>query len=72
MSLVLRSRAAPSVLAPSLRQVVWSVDSEQPVGNIQTMRELEAENMGGDQLIAGLMEISAILALILAGVGSTA
>lgn len=69
MALVVRSRVAPAVLAPMLRRAVWSVDKDQPVGRIQTMQDLIADNVGGDKLMVGLIAIFAGLALLLAVVG---
>ncbi len=69
MALIVRSRIAPTVLAATLRHTVWSVDKEQPVGRVQTMQDLIADNLGGDKLLAGLIGLFAGLALVLAAVG---
>lgn len=69
MWLVVRSHVALSALAPMLRRAVWSVDKNQPLGVIQTMRERIADNAGGDKLLVALMGIFAGMALILAAVG---
>jgi putative ABC transport system permease protein len=69
MALVVRSRMTPAALAPLLRSVVWSVDKDQPVGRIQTMEDLVANNLGGDKLMAALMGVFAAFALVLAAVG---
>jgi putative ABC transport system permease protein len=69
MRLVLRSLVAPSAIAPLLRRAVWSVDKDQPVGRIETMKEVAAESAGGDKLMVALMGIFATLALVLAAVG---
>ncbi len=69
MGLVLRSRAARSALASMLRRAVWSVDKDQPVGLILSMKEISANNEGGDRLTVALMGIFAGLALILAAMG---
>jgi putative ABC transport system permease protein len=42
MSLVVRARGDAAVLAPAIRQAVWSVDKDQPVVRIATMDELLA------------------------------
>jgi ABC-type antimicrobial peptide transport system permease subunit len=52
-----------------LRQSVWSVDENQPIGRIETMQDVSAENEGGDKLMIALMGIFAALALVLAAVG---
>ncbi|MGH9455529.1 MAG: FtsX-like permease family protein, partial [Terriglobia bacterium] len=73
MSLVVRSQAAPAALAPMLRQAVWSVDKDQPIGDLTggvlTMEEVANEDLGGAKLMVALLGIFAPLALILAAVG---
>lgn len=69
MKLVLRSRVAPSAMAPMLRRAVWSVDKDQPLGRIETMQDVADGNAGGSKLVVGLMGIFAALALALAAVG---
>ncbi|HTV57172.1 MAG TPA: ABC transporter permease, partial [Terriglobia bacterium] len=73
MALVLRSPLAASEAAPMLRRAVWSVDKDQPVGDLSggvlTMKEVGNENSGGDKMLVELLGIFAALALALAGVG---
>ncbi|MGH9401125.1 MAG: FtsX-like permease family protein, partial [Terriglobia bacterium] len=70
MALVVRTRYEPAALAPELRRAVWSVDKDQPLENVMTMRQLTA-NAGadGDLFMSGLMGIFAGLALLLSAVG---
>jgi putative ABC transport system permease protein len=69
MILVARSKADPATLAPLLRQSIWSVDKDQPVGAIQTMNQVVDDAGMGDRLMGWLMGSFAGLALLLAGVG---
>jgi putative ABC transport system permease protein len=69
MNLVVRSKADAATLAPLLRQAVWSVDRDQPVGAIRTMSQVVEDAGMGDRLMGCLMGIFAGLALLLAGVG---
>ena len=69
MKLVLRSRLAPSTIAPMLRWAVWSVDRSQPLGRIETMQDVADDSEGGDKLMVALMGTFAALALALAAVG---
>ncbi|MGH9621774.1 MAG: ADOP family duplicated permease [Bryobacteraceae bacterium] len=69
MALIVRSRVAPAALAPMLRRAVWSVDKNQVEGRIRTMHGLIDHDMGGRNLMLGLMGIFAGLALVLAAVG---
>ncbi len=69
MSLVFRSPTVLAAYASMLRQSVWSVDKNQPIGRIETMEEVAAGSEGGDKLMVALMGIFAALALVLAAVG---
>jgi putative ABC transport system permease protein len=69
MTLEIRTATSPSALAPLVRRTVWSVDKNQPVGDIRTMREAKSSDMGGAVMMVELMGIFAALALILAAVG---
>jgi putative ABC transport system permease protein len=69
MILVVQSKADPATLAPLLRQSIWSVDRDQPVGAIHTMVQVVDDAGMGDRLMGWLMGSFAGLALLLAGVG---
>lgn len=70
MTLVVRTRYAPSAFAPRLRRVVWSVDKNQPVEDLMTMQQVISQSgEGGDVFMSGLMTVFAALALLLAAVG---
>jgi predicted permease len=69
MTVVVRTKADPATLAPLLRQSIWSVDSDRPVGAIHTMSQIVDDAGMGDRLMGWLMGIFAGLALVLAGVG---
>jgi putative ABC transport system permease protein len=67
--LVIRSEREGSALLPSIRAAVASIDSEQPVYNIQTMEEAVALSSFQQRVSALLVGIFAALALVLAAVG---
>ena len=70
MTLVVRTKGDPAALASAVRAAVWSVDKDQPLGNVMTMSQLiEARGEAGDRLMGELLGIFAGLALILAAVG---
>ncbi|MFZ0963854.1 MAG: ABC transporter permease [Terriglobia bacterium] len=70
MTLVVRTKGDPAALASAVRATVWSVDKDQPLGNVTTMSQLiEARGEGGDRLMGEVLSIFAGLALILAAVG---
>lgn len=70
MELVVRTRYAASAFAPLLRRAVWSVNKNQPVEDLMTMRQVADQGgMGGDRFMTGLMAVFAGLALILSAIG---
>ncbi len=70
MTLVVRAKGDPAPLASAVRAAVWSVDKDQPLGNVTTMSQLiDARGAGGDRLMGQLLGVFAGLALILAAVG---
>jgi predicted permease len=67
--LVVRAEGDPAALVPSIRTAVASIDSEQPVYNIQTMEEAVALSSFQQRISATLIGIFAALALVLAAIG---
>jgi putative ABC transport system permease protein len=69
MSLLVRTGRDPLPWASTVRSQVWSVDKDQPVWNIRTMEDVVAENFSRSSSIAGLLDVFATVALILAAIG---
>jgi putative ABC transport system permease protein len=70
MRVVVRAKTDPVALASAVRATVWSVDKDQPLGDVMTMSHfIEARGEAGDRLMGQLLGIFAGLALILAAVG---
>jgi putative ABC transport system permease protein len=69
MQIALRTAGDANLLAPALRRAVWSVDSDQPIGRVQTISHLIDENEGGDYVFDTLLAIFGAMALVLAAVG---
>ena len=69
MALVLETKSDPLALTSELRQAIWSVDRDQPIAAIESMRRVLADNATGDSFMGWLMGCFAALALLLAGVG---
>ena len=69
MSLVVRTSAAPSSLAPAVREAVWSIDPNIPITNIETMRTVlrDATSRAGFTML--MLGIAAGVALLLGAVG---
>ena len=69
LCLVLRSRGEPTAIAPEARQALLSVDPDQPVFDVMTMRRALHERTIGLQYLAAIMATFAGIALLLATVG---
>ncbi len=69
MSLVLRTRGDPAVLAPAVRAAVWSVDKDQPILRVATMEGLAAQSEAQRRFTLLLFTAFAAVALLLAAAG---
>ncbi|HLJ39968.1 MAG TPA: ABC transporter permease [Candidatus Acidoferrales bacterium] len=69
MRFVLRTSGPPESLASAARQVVQSIDPNQPVTEVQSMEQLVSASVSSESLNASLLTFFAALALILAGIG---
>jgi predicted permease len=69
MNLVLRTALPPETLAPTIQQIVRSLDASLPVVKLRTMEEVFVESVSRPQFLALLLAVFAALALLLAGVG---
>jgi putative ABC transport system permease protein len=68
---VLTSRA-PQTIAAELREAVHAVDAEQPVSNVRTMDQIVDEELAGRTQVLDLIAAFAVLALVLAALGTYA
>jgi putative ABC transport system permease protein len=69
MSLVARTSASPSSLAPAIRDAVWSIDRNVPITGVEPMRRVlrDATSRAGFTML--LLGIAAGVALLLGAVG---
>lgn len=68
-TLVIRTKAEPTALAPAVRRVVASIDPDQPVSELRTIDEIVDLNVADRQQQMTLLGAFAALALILASIG---
>ena len=68
-ALVVRTNIDPMSLAASVRNVIWSVDKDQTVADIDTMDNIVAEAVARQRFSMLLLGLFAVLALLLASVG---
>ncbi|HKU61926.1 MAG TPA: ABC transporter permease [Gemmatimonadales bacterium] len=69
MSLVVRAKGVPATLTPAVRAAIWSVDTDQPVVRVATMRELVAASVADRRFALIVFEAFGAAALVLAAVG---
>jgi putative ABC transport system permease protein len=70
MSILIRTRTSPENLAGALRGAVAAIDRDQAVSNLRTMRRVISDSGAGDDLMSGLMTTFALVALIMAAIGT--
>ena len=68
-SLVVRTSTDPASLALQVRNAIWSVDKDQPVARVATMKELVAISAAERRFALVLFEAFALVALVLAAIG---
>jgi putative ABC transport system permease protein len=59
----------PATLTPAVRESIWTVDKDQPIGSIKTMMQILDGKGAGDRLLGGLLGVFTTLALGLAAIG---
>jgi predicted permease len=69
MTLAIRTRGASAGLVEEVKKQVWSLDSQIPVSDVQSMDDLMAVSLAQQWFNLLLLAIFAALALILAAVG---
>ncbi|HYL47598.1 MAG TPA: ABC transporter permease [Candidatus Limnocylindrales bacterium] len=68
-TLIVRTEGEPMPMANAVRQVIWSIDSDQPMWKVRSLESLLAKSMGDRRYLAFLLSIYSGLALFLAAVG---
>ncbi len=68
-TLVVETHRDPAVFVPTLRDVMRSLDPDQPLYSIQTVRQLLEDWLGGSSAMAEILGVMAALAFLLASVG---
>ncbi|MFC1629342.1 FtsX-like permease family protein, partial [Gemmatimonadota bacterium] len=65
----LRSSADRSQVAASVRQAIWSVDPEQPIGPLMTFEEVYTRSLGAATVFGDFLYVLCIMAVFLAAMG---
>jgi putative ABC transport system permease protein len=69
MTLMLRTRGDASAVAPSARNVIHTLDPQQPIGEVSTMEALLSTSVARARFSASLLTVFSVLALVMAAVG---
>jgi predicted permease len=69
MSLLVRSQLPPESVMKGVREVVRSVDQDQPVYTVQTLDQMLAQDRWPFRVFGGLFAAFALIALVLSSVG---
>jgi len=68
-SFALRTSGDPAALAGDVRRAVWSVEADQPIAQLRTLRAHIDESLAGPQSISFFLMVMGGIALALAGMG---
>lgn len=70
MNLFTRTEGDPYLLVPQIREVIRSIDPEQPIDNIQTLEDVRQETMAPLRLTATLLGLFSVVAfaIMVAGI----
>ena len=69
MVLVAKTKVEPAAMAAPIRQQVWSIDRDQPVFDVKTMREVRAISITLYTFSSVMLSIFAGVALLLSAIG---
>lgn len=69
MTVVARTAGDPMALVPSIRQAVWTLDSQQAITDVYTFEDSIALTMARPQLLVVLLGGFAVMGLLLGAVG---
>ncbi|HEX6717945.1 MAG TPA: ABC transporter permease [Pyrinomonadaceae bacterium] len=69
MTLMLRTRGDASAAAGAARNVIHSLDPQQPIGEVSTMETLLANSVARARFSAWLLSVFSFVALVMAAVG---
>jgi putative ABC transport system permease protein len=69
MTLMLRTRGDAKSVAPAARNVIRSMDPQQPIGEVATMENLLSTSVARSRFSASLLTVFSFVALVMAAVG---
>jgi putative ABC transport system permease protein len=69
MTFVIRTQGEPTSIAPAARNVIRTLDPEQPIGEVSTMEGLLAKSVARSRFNTILLAVFSLVALVMAAVG---
>jgi putative ABC transport system permease protein len=69
MSLAVRTKGEPEVLTSQVRDVIFSIDKNQPAYDVKTMEDVFSASVANTRLVMLLFGVFSIFALLLASIG---
>jgi len=69
LALLVRTGADPEAAAPAVRQTVWEVDADQPIGDVRSLRRIADDNLATFDAFMSLFVFFAGFALMMASTG---
>ena len=69
MDLVIRTAGDPSAVFTAVREAVWSVDANQPIDRIRTVRQAQYDSAASTYALLTLFVSFAVFALFMAAIG---
>jgi predicted permease len=68
-AVMVRAIGDANSLAPGLREAVWSIDRDQPIGEVMSLPDILENEVAGDKIMGKMMGTFAVFALALSGIG---
>jgi putative ABC transport system permease protein len=68
-TLVVRTTGDPQGAMQEVRQAIWSIDRDQPIGRMETIEEAYADFFATPRFYAALMSAFALIGLVISAVG---
>jgi ABC-type antimicrobial peptide transport system permease subunit len=69
VTMVVRTRGDPSAMTAAIRQAIWSVDKDQPIGEITTLDHVVERAVTRPRLLSILLDLFGGLGLLLGALG---
>ncbi|MCG8468912.1 MAG: ABC transporter permease [Gemmatimonadetes bacterium] len=69
MNLVVATSVPPRSVLPAVQDIIWDVDAELPIENVQTLAELSSGSVASERFRTALVSLFAALALALSAIG---